>query len=107
MVRAVDTLSGYTAMIPQVTMTASRPRCRTSRPASSTPAVLASVVSTRPVAIAAAVPVILESSAAGTMSKVIPGGWTRMNSLYGSSPCTSMTELPKYGPSSYSVTPIR
>ncbi len=68
-------------MIPQVTITTSRPRCRTSRPASATPAVLASVVSTRPVAIAVAVPVILDSSAAGTISRVIPGGWTRMNVL--------------------------
>ncbi len=38
---------------------------------------LASVVRIRPVAIAVAVPVTLDSSADGSISRVIPGGCTR------------------------------
>ena len=54
-----------------------------------------------------AVPVTWASSAAGVISRVMPGGCTMMKSRYGSAPCTSRSALPKYGPSSYWVTPSR
>ena len=72
--------AGYTARIPQLTITASTPRWRTSRPARTTAAALASAVRTRPAAIPAAVPVALVASATGAVSSVIPGGWTMMKS---------------------------
>jgi hypothetical protein len=104
---AAATLSGYTASTPQATRAASAPRCRTSSPARAIPAALASVVRIRPAAIPQAVPATLPASAAGTISKVIPGGCTSTKARYGSAPSTSRTALPKYGPSSYSVTPSR
>ena len=53
------------------------------------------MVRIRPVAMAVAVPVALDSSADGTISSVIPGGWTRTNERYGRKPWTRLTALPK------------
>ena len=71
------------------------------------PAELARTVRIRPTAMPQAVPVTWASSAAGVISRVMPGGCTMMKSRYGRAPCTRRTALPKYGPSSYWVTPSR
>ena len=88
-------------MIPQVTIVASSPRCLTSRPPSATDAAPASAVASRPTAIAHSVlPVSRASSAAGAISRVMPGGCTTTKSRYGSTPWTSQMALPKSAPSS-------
>ena len=81
--------------MPQARSVARTPRWRTSRPTSRTPAELARTVSTRPMTMATAVPVSLPTSATGTISNVIPGGWTRTKSRYGRLPVSSRTALPK------------
>ena len=86
------------ASIPHARVTASSPRRRTSRPVSSTPAELAATVRIRPAAMPCAVPATWASSAAGDMSRVMPGGCTMMKSRYGRAPRTSRSALPKYGP---------
>ena len=104
---AATTLPGKMARMPQARLTGIRPRCRTSRPTMRMPAELARTVRIRPTAMPQAVPVTWASSAAGVISRVMPGGCTMMKSRYGRAPCTSRSALPKYGPSSYWVTPSR
>ena len=65
------------------------------------------MVASRATASPQSVPVTRASSATGVISSVIPGGCTNTKSRYGSIPCTRRTALPKYEPSSYSVTPSR
>ena len=77
---AAAMLSGNTARTPHAISAARAPRCRTSRPARTTPPALASTVRTRPIAMPDAVPVSLATSAAGLISRMIPGGWTKMKS---------------------------
>jgi len=67
-------------MIPQVMSTARVPYRRTSRPARTTPAPLATVVRIRAISIPLAVPVALATRATGVSSSVIPGGWTMTKS---------------------------
>ena len=72
--------AGNTASTPQAISAASAPRWRTSRPIRTTPAALATMVRTRPIARPAAVPVALATRATGAISSRIPGGWTKMKS---------------------------
>ncbi len=53
------------------------------------------MVRIRPVAIAWAVPMASDSSADGTISRVIPGGCTSTNEPYGRKPWIRLTALPK------------
>ena len=64
---------GKTARIPQAVKVANTPRWRTSNPSRSTPAALASAVSSRPMPMPQAVPVTLASSAAGHHQQGDPG----------------------------------
>ncbi len=99
---------GYTARSPQASVTASAPRRRTSHPASGTAAAPAHAVSTRATANALAVPVALASRPSGASKQHDPRAAGRGRSpCTGATPLASLTALPKYTPSSYSVTPSR
>jgi hypothetical protein len=88
-------------------VSAVRPRCRTSLPATGTAAAPAAAVRIRPAAIAASVPASLAAIAAGAIRIVVPGGCTVMKSRYGMAPPARRSALPKSAPSSYSVAASR